>query len=47
MGKYESIVNAYLTSIGQPASIVMPKNRYFTYPQNQVNLNPNLSNADR
>jgi hypothetical protein len=47
MGKYDVIVNAYLKRIGQPANIVMPKNKYFTYPQGQVNLNPNLSNADR
>lgn len=47
MGKYESIVNAYLVSIGEPPAISMPKNRYFSYPQGQVNLNPNLSNADR
>lgn len=47
MGKYDVIVNAYLTRIGQPASIVMPKNKYFPYPQAQVNLNPNLDNSDR
>ena len=47
MGKYDVIVNAYLRRIGQPANIVMPKNKYFTYPQGQVTLNPNLSNADR
>ena len=47
MGKYDVIVNAYLNRIGQPANIVLPKNKYFPYPQGQVNLNPNLSNADR
>ena len=47
MDKYDVIVNAYLIRVGQPASIVMPKNRYLPYPQNQVDLNSNLSNADR
>ena len=46
-GKYADIVNAYLQKIGQPATIVMPKNQYFPYPQNQVNLNPNLNNSSR
>lgn len=47
MNKYDVIVNAYLNRIGEPANIVMPKNKYFPYPQNQVNLNPNLDNSDR
>lgn len=47
MGKYDVLVNAYHIRVGDPAPIVMPKNRYFPYPQNQVNLNPNLNNADR
>jgi len=47
MNKYDVLVNAYLTRIGQPAHVVMPKNKFFPYPQNQVDLNPNLSNADR
>jgi starch-binding outer membrane protein, SusD/RagB family len=47
MNKYDVIVNAYLQSIGKPATIVMPKNKYFPYPQNQVNLNPNLDNSGR
>lgn len=47
MNKYDAIVNAYLQRIGQPATIVMPKNRYFPYPQSQVNLNPNLDNSTR
>ena len=45
--KYAEIVNAYLTRIGQPAVIEMPKNRYFPYPQNQVTINPNLDNSGR
>jgi hypothetical protein len=47
MGKYDVIVNGYLNRIGQPSSIVMPKNKYFPYPQGQVNLNPNLDNSNR
>ncbi|MFI5193116.1 MAG: RagB/SusD family nutrient uptake outer membrane protein [Chitinophagales bacterium] len=47
MGKYDVLVNAYLTRIGQPAVITMPKDQYFPYPLSQVTLNPNLSNADR
>jgi hypothetical protein len=47
MGKYDVLVNAYLNRIGQPSNIVMPKNQYFTYPQGQVNLNPNLDNSGR
>lgn len=47
MDKYDVIENAHLVRIGLPASIVMPKNKYFPYPQNQVNINPNLDNADR
>jgi hypothetical protein len=47
MNKYDVIVNAYLARIGQPANIVMPKNKYFPYPQSQVNLNPNLDNSAR
>lgn len=47
MGKYDVIVNAYLNRIGQPSNISMPKNRYFPYPQGQVDLNPNLDNSGR
>ncbi|HEY4205890.1 MAG TPA: RagB/SusD family nutrient uptake outer membrane protein, partial [Puia sp.] len=47
MGKYDAIVNAYLTRIGQPAVISMPKNKFFPYPQGQVDLNPNLDNSER
>ncbi|MBS1668226.1 MAG: RagB/SusD family nutrient uptake outer membrane protein [Bacteroidetes bacterium] len=47
MNKYDVLVNAYLQRIGQPANIVMPKNKYFPYPLNQVNVNPNLDNSGR
>ena len=47
MDKYDVIENAHLVRIGLPASIVMPKNKYFPYPQNQVNINPNLDNSGR
>jgi hypothetical protein len=47
MGKYDSVVNAYLNRIGQPSNISMPKNTYFPYPQGQVNLDPNLDNSGR
>ncbi|MBS1610281.1 MAG: RagB/SusD family nutrient uptake outer membrane protein [Bacteroidetes bacterium] len=47
MNKYDVLVNAYLNRIGQPSNIVMPKNQYFPYPLNQVNVNPNLNNSDR
>jgi hypothetical protein len=47
MNKYDVIVNAYLNRIGEPSNVSMPKNKYFTYPQKQVDLNPNLNNADR
>jgi hypothetical protein len=47
MNKYDVLVNAYLTRIGQTPAIVMPKNKYFPYPLSQVQLNPNLSNSDR
>lgn len=47
MGKYQSMVNTYLTAIGQPARIDINKHKYFPYPQAQVDLNPNLSNSER
>ena len=47
MNKYDVIVNAYLQRIGQPANIVMPKNKHFPYPQSQVHLNSNLDNSSR
>lgn len=47
MNKYDVLVNAYLTRIGQTPVITMPKNKYFPYPLSQVQLNPNLDNSDR
>lgn len=47
MGKYESVVNAYLTRIGQSPSIQMPRDQYFPYPFNQVTINSNLDNSGR
>jgi len=47
MGKYDAVVNRYLAAIGKPPAIVMPKHKYFTYPLDQINVNPKLSNADR
>lgn len=47
MNKYDVMVNAYLQRIGQSATIKMPNDKYFPYPQTQVDLNPNLSNAGR
>jgi hypothetical protein len=47
MGKYDVVVNAYLARIGQSASIQMPRDQYFPYPLNQVQINPNLNNSGR
>jgi hypothetical protein len=47
MNKYDVLVNAYLTRIGQPAVVTMPKDQYFPYPLSQVTLNPNLDNSGR
>jgi hypothetical protein len=47
MGKYDVVVNAYLKRTGQTPTVVMPRDQYFPYPLNQVNINPNLSNAGR
>lgn len=47
MNKYDVIVNAYLTRVGLTPSIIMPKNTFFPYPQNQVNIDPNLDNSAR
>ena len=47
MNKYDVLVNAYHQRVGDGAPIKMPQNKYYTYPQSQVDLNPNLSNADR
>ncbi|SDT31818.1 Starch-binding associating with outer membrane [Mucilaginibacter mallensis] len=47
MGQYDVIVNAYLKAIGQTNTISLPKDQYFSYPLNQVQIDPNLSNAGR
>ncbi|KAF2331838.1 RagB/SusD family nutrient uptake outer membrane protein [Flavobacterium ginsenosidimutans] len=47
MNKYDVLVNAYHLRVGEAALVKMPQNKYYTYPQSQVNLNPKLSNADR
>ncbi|MBF7090251.1 RagB/SusD family nutrient uptake outer membrane protein [Flavobacterium sp. ALJ2] len=47
MNKYDILVNAYHLRVGEPAQIKMPQNKYYTYPQSQVNLNPHLNNGDR
>ncbi|QIL38840.1 RagB/SusD family nutrient uptake outer membrane protein [Pedobacter sp. HDW13] len=46
-GKYEPIVNGYLKRINKTPTIVMPRDQYFPYPLNQVNINPNLNNSGR
>ena len=47
MDKYVPIVNAYLKANEQEQEVQFPRDKYFPYPQKQVDLNPNLSNADR
>lgn len=47
MGKYQEKVNEYLSTVGLTPSIDMTRDKYFPYPQSQVDLNPRLSNADR
>jgi len=47
MGEYDIVENAYLKSIGLTNTISLPKDEYFSYPLNQAQLNPNLSNAGR
>jgi len=47
MGKYESVVNKYLSDVGKQPRINMAKHKYFPYPQAQVDLNSNLVNTDR
>lgn len=47
MNKYDVLVNAYHLRVGEAAQIKMPQNKFYTYPQSQVDLNPKLSNADR
>jgi hypothetical protein len=46
-GQYDVIENAYLQAIGQTNRITLPKDQYFSYPLNQVQVDPNLSNAGR
>lgn len=46
-GMYQQVVNTYLTGIGKPASVNITRDKYFSYPQTQTDLNPNLSNAGR
>lgn len=47
MGKYDVIVNGYLTRTGQTPHVQMPRDQYFPYPLNQVQINPNLNNSGR
>lgn len=47
MGKYAEVTNGYLTAIGQTPNIDNTQDKYFPYPQKQVDLNPNLNNAGR
>jgi hypothetical protein len=47
MGQYDVITNAYLQAIGLTNRVSLPKDEYFSYPLNQAQLNPNLSNASR
>ncbi|WP_413668482.1 RagB/SusD family nutrient uptake outer membrane protein [Mucilaginibacter sp. Mucisp86] len=46
-GKYDVVVNAYLKRIGQTNTVQLPRDEYFPYPLNQVNINPNLNNSGR
>jgi len=47
MGQYDVVVNAYLQAIGQSNRVTLPKDQYFSYPLNQVQIDPNLNNAGR
>lgn len=47
MGKYESVVNAYLSAVGKVPSIQIARDKYFSYPQAQVDLNKSISNSGR
>lgn len=47
MGKYQQVVNTYLTAIGKPATVNIARDKYFSYPQTQADLNPNLNNSGR
>ncbi|WP_184545526.1 RagB/SusD family nutrient uptake outer membrane protein [Mucilaginibacter sp. FT3.2] len=46
-GKYDIIVNAYLTRTGQTPTVQLPRDQYFPYPLAQTQINSNLSNAGR
>lgn len=47
MDKYQTVVNTYLTAVGKIPTINMAKDKFFPYPQAQVDLNKQLSNGDR
>jgi hypothetical protein len=47
MGLYDVTVNAYLKAIGQTNTVVLPRDEFFPYPLNQVQVNPNLNNSGR
>jgi hypothetical protein len=47
MGKYDVVVNAYLSRTGQTPHVQMPRDQYFPYPLNQVQINSNLNNSGR
>ncbi len=47
MDKYETIQNAYLAATGKTTRVNIAKNKYFPYPQTQVDLNNNLVNTNR
>lgn len=47
MARYEEKVNAYLTAAGLTPSIKIATDKYFPYPQSQVDLNSYLKNDGR
>ncbi|MBV8256119.1 MAG: RagB/SusD family nutrient uptake outer membrane protein [Chitinophaga sp.] len=47
MGKYDAVVNKYLKAVNLTPTIVMPRDKYFSYPQAQTDMNHSLSNGDR
>ena len=47
MGKYDVVVNAYLSWSGLSVFVLLPRDQYFPYPLNQVTINPNLNNSGR
>lgn len=47
MGKYETVVNTYLKAAKLTPTIQMPRDKYFSYPQAQTDINKKLSNGDR